>query len=193
MASGQLQGTEGFKRGNLKRQLESIPIALFSSAIPGNAEAGSITQRIWLTGLNGNLKVIVACGMQSEKFSSTPFPWPSGGGTLQLYPVTKFGDALKIFLRPVFQNPASVTNVNAPLPQELPYGWEGPFTEVDQVMIEVVIQAGQWVGLNLNGTLTVQVAVEYNGAWWDIDAIEYVMGQVQLNGAVQYPTIGTGA
>lgn len=193
MGSGQQQGTEGYKRGNLKRQLESIPIATISSAVAGDVEGQNITKQLWLTGLNGNLKVLVACGIQSQQFTSQPFPWPSGGGgTLQLYPVTKFGDALKVFLRPVFQDPASVDNNNAPLPEQLPFGWEGAFTEVDQVMIEVVVQVGNWAGTTLNGVITVQVTVEYNGAWWDIDAISYVMGQVQLQGIQETIVIGSG-
>jgi hypothetical protein len=193
MGSGQWQGTEGFKKGNLKRQLESVAIVRFDGNHGGDSEASDVVAQLWLTGLNGNLKVMVACGVQSQDYSSQPFPWVAGGGTIQLYPCTKFGDALKIFLRPVFQDPSisPPDNSNHPLPEELPYGWEVQFTEADQVMIEVTIAASQWAAANVSGEVTVQVAVEYNGAWWDISAIEYVMGQVQLQGAGDVPTIGT--
>ncbi len=190
--SGNQQGTEGFKAGNLKRQLETIPIAMLDATVSGDDEASDLTQRLWLTGLNGNLKVMIACGVQSDEFSSMPFPYVADPGTIQLYPCTKFPDSQKVFLRPVFQDPTNVLNVNAPLPQQIPYGWEAQFTEADQVMIEVIIHAAQWATQNVTGNIVVQVTVEYNGAWWDVDAIEYVMGQVQLNGSAEFPTIGTG-
>lgn len=185
MGRGDWQGADGFKQGNLKRQLETIPLFPLNAAFASPSGEGTnfITKRIWLRGLQGNLKLLIACGVSDpDNHSSTPYPYPATPGTMQLYPTTKFGDASKILLRPVFQDPTNVLNVNAPLPQQIPFGWEGSFTETDEVMIEVIVNTFAWLGTNLTGTICVQVTVEYNGAWWDVDAFQYALGNVQLTG-----------
>ena len=190
---GENQGTAGWKEGNLRRYLQSVAIFQLD---PTTGPEGGNTQRLWLTGLSAVLKVQIACGMipAGDGGNNTPFAWPAGGGTLQLYPCTKFPDVGQrhVFLRPVFQDPTNVTNTNAPLAQELPFGWEGAFTLADDVLIEVILNQGNWSGSALAGSIVVQVVVEYNGAWWDIAAIEKAMGKVNLMGTGNPLFFGTG-
>jgi hypothetical protein len=189
---GEWQGTEGWKEGNLRRYLQSVAIFQLH---PENGGIDAVS-RLWLTGLSGNLKVQISCGMlpAGDGSNNTPFAWPPGGGNIQLYPCTKFPDVGQrhVFLRPVFQDPTNVTNTNAPLPQELPFGWEGAFTLADDVMIEVNMVATNFAGTALTGSVVVQVVVEYNGAWWDIAAIARAMGKVNLTGAGNPAPFGTG-
>jgi hypothetical protein len=190
--SGNWQGTEGWKEGNLRRYLQSV--ALFQLD-PTTTPGVDVTRRIWLTGLSGCLKLQIAVGMlpSGDGNNNDPFAWPAGGGTLQLYPCTKFPDAGQrhVFLRPVFQDPTNTTNTNAPLAQELPIGWEGAFTEADDVMIEVTLTAAGFAATGLTGTVVVQVVVDYNGAWWDIATIQQAMGKVNLIGASEPQLFGT--
>jgi hypothetical protein len=190
---GEWQGTEGWKEGNLRRYLQSV--ALFELD-PTTTPGENVTRELWLTGLSGNLKLQISVGMirEGDDGNSTPYVWPADGGTVQLYPTTKFPDVgqRRVFLRPVFQDPTDVTNTNEPLPQELPFGWEGAFTMADDVMIEVTLNAAAFASTALTGQVVVQVVVEYNGAWWDIAAISRAMGKVNLTGGSVPQKFGTG-
>jgi hypothetical protein len=78
----------------------------------------------------------------------------------------------------------------------LPDGWE--FQSVfDEVYIDVVIDIAQWaanVPINSppGGRIECQAQVEFNGNWWDAQAIAYIMGQVQLSGISESKKINTG-
>ncbi len=191
---GEFQGTEGWKNGNLRRYLPSVAVFTLDSTTAQSADVQ--TRRLWLTGLSANLRVQVSCGAirNDDGGNNDPFVWPAGGGSMQIYPVTKFPDIgqRRIFLRPVFQDPTNTTNTNAPLAQELPFGWEGEFTLGDDLMIEVSLDGAIFFNTQIDGQVIVQVAVEYNGAWWDIEAISKAMGKVNLQGVSMAQNFGTG-
>lgn len=183
---GQKDGAEGYKIGNLRRELDTVNIAEITNAtVVGGA---SQTVSLQLTNLSGQLKLSIGVGFDSG--SNKRIALPAGGATMQLTPFNKFKDSDKIYGREVFQDPTKTTNTNQPQPQDIPFTWEGPFTLASGVQIDVVFAPGPWASFP-NGSIVVQVAVEWDGHWWDVQAIEYALSQVQLQQKDPI-TIGTG-
>lgn len=181
-------GTTGVFAGSLKRRLKAIPLAIFNSA----AETGNIVNgtvfRLLLKGLNGILNVHVAVGIEGATGVVRPSQVPAGGATMQLTPINNFPDvAKKVYLREVFQDPTATDNQDHPLAVDIPFGWEGS-TEADQIEIEVTVntlggdETDVWADSLINGRLICEVAVEYNGSWWDVEAVQYALSQVTLEG-----------
>jgi hypothetical protein len=187
-------GTTGVQGGSLKRKLETIVIARLSSS-EGTTLAGVTTFRLLLKNLFGVLNLHIACGLDPADSGNVirPAAIPvNGAGTMQLTPINNFPDAKKVYLRPVFQDPAGVSTENHPLPENIPFGWEDA-TEADEVEIEVILSPDGWAGTGLNANIDVQVTVEYNGEWWDQKAIQFALSQVTLQGSsVTVPIIATG-
>jgi hypothetical protein len=52
----------------------------------------------------------------------------------------------------------------------------------DGALIEVVIDPADYAGVIMEGALNVFVEADYNGQWWDIDAIQTLFGQLVLTG-----------
>jgi hypothetical protein len=180
-------GTTGVFAGSLKRRLKAIPLAQLSGTAEGSIQTET-TMRLLLTGLNGTLNVHIAVGIEGNSQFIRPSDVPSGGATMQLTPINLFPDvAKKVYLREVFQDPTATDNQNHPLPVDIPFGWEGS-TEADQIEIEVTIHITNdseepiWTESGIFGRLMCEVTVEYNGAWWDVEAIQYALSQVQLQG-----------
>lgn len=186
--NGQWQGAEGFKIGDPKRFLGSVPVFnLINSG--GGLGVGVLTERLFLRGLTGNLRLEVGAGFSNPDTNgldgSAPAVFPVNGARIQLYPFTEFNDSSRIYARPVFQDPAGTAGQNTPLPQDLPFYWEGGGTEADGIMIEVTLDASLWGAAHLDGQIVVQVAVEYNGNWWDVAAFTYALSLPTLSGAPQ--------
>lgn len=180
-------GTDSYRRGVLKRRLDS---QLFANLSGGNVPVNPPTEtaRFKLQGLEGTLKVQIAAGFQSPSGAYldpnvVAQQIPSGTITMQLTPITRFGDGQVMAGRPVFQDPTLPVNSNNPLPMDLPFTWEFT-TESDEVWIDLVctknistfqLPAGyDPLYAILNAT------VEYNGAWWDTQAIRFSLSQVTL-------------
>lgn len=198
-------GQTGVFAGSLKRRLATVPLARLSSTAEGS-DFVTQTSRLLLKNLMGDLNVQIAVGVVSTVTPGTGFTtplrpedYPAAGtvfGTVQLTPINNFPDANgKAYLRPVFQNPALPQQQNNPLPQDIPFGWEAD-SRCDEVEIEVVLTAAGWAGEIIDGLVVCQVTIEYNGEWWDVDAINFALGQVTLVGAPSDPpiisTIGGG-
>ena len=178
-------GTSAVYAGSLKRRLKSIPVARISST-DGATISTSITSRLLLKNLNGNLTIHCTFGLMGSTTVVSlirPAQIPANGcATLQLTPINTFPDAGdKVYLRPVFQDPAGVTTENHPLPQNIPFGWEGT-TEADELEFEIIVSAAGWAGTNINAIIYAQVAVEYTGPWWDVKAVNYMLSQVEFSG-----------
>jgi len=178
-------GSDTYKRGILKRRLDS---QLFATINPGIAVTGAATEtaRFKLTGLEGTIKVQIAAGYQmadGSYFDPTLYFIP-GAVTMQLTPITAFGDALRMAGRPVFQDPAAAINQNFPLPMDLPFSWEFA-TESDEVWIDLVCTKNQALfvppSFSIPINCVMQVTVEYNGAWWDTKAIKASLSEVKIN------------
>ena len=178
-------GTRGVLKGNLKRRLVSASLAFTNVAVE---TSGLVTLRSVITGLCDVLNVFVGIGafQVDDDGNEVALPaalWPAGGGTMQIIPQTNFPDRGKVLLRPVFQNPASLTpHDNDPLPQALPFSWNFP-GECDEAVIETILDTGVWEGTDATlgkVAIVLQVMVEYNGYWWDAEAINLALGQVQL-------------
>lgn len=191
-------GSDVYKRGSLKHRLESQTFARLAGGVTVTG-AATETQRFKLTGLSGALNVQIAAGfvpvdggdVSGQGALITPARIPAGGATMQLTPITNFGDKGRVMLRPVFQDPTLPVNSNNPLPMDLPFGWEFS-TETDEVWIDIVVTK-DWTGLAVNdptllGLGVVQVTIEYNGQWWDTNAIKWAIGQVQLTPGPVTPT-----
>lgn len=178
-------GTHGVLIGALKRRLKTITIARLSTS-EGTTLGVSANSRLLLKNLNGVLNVQLAVGVLSVSGSPLrPSQYPAAGtafGTVQLTPINNFPDGnQKIYLRPVFQDPAQPQQENHPLPQDIPFGWEFE-TRADEVEIDVLLTADGWQSSGINGNIVVQATVEYNGSWWDQQAISYALGQVDFMG-----------
>jgi hypothetical protein len=181
-------GTTAIFAGSLKRRLKAVPLAIFNNAPEsGNIDNGT-TFRLLLKGLNGILNVHIAVGIEGATGVVRPSQVPAGGATMQLTPINNFPDvAKKVYLREVFQDPTATDNEDHPLAVDIPFGWEGS-TEADQIEIEVIVntigvdEGTVWENSNINGRLICEVAIEYNGSWWDVEAVQYALSQVTLEG-----------
>jgi hypothetical protein len=190
-------GTSSVKLGSLKRRLKPVLIIGLSSA--GGRGDISATSRLLLKGLSGNLNVQIACGVVGlDGKPIRPDQYPAADmGTIQVTPVNNFPENQgKLYLRPAFQDPTSTDGANHPLPQNLPYGYEFS-TRADEVEIDIVIPesgeaASAWQGTNISGNIFCQVTVEYDGQWWDVEAVRLALGQVTLNGQDNNDIINTG-
>ncbi len=192
VGNAQSGGTQGFRFGDLKHRLPSIPLVALNSA-PGETVPlmeDNTTFRLVVKGLSGVLNVHVSVGIEGETGFVRPEDVPAGAATMQITPINLFPDvAKKVYLRPVFQDPTltPLDNQDHPLAVDIPFGWEGA-TEADQLELEVnmVITAEDesepWVGALLNGRIVAQVAIEYNGQWWDQKAIQQAISQVTFEG-----------
>jgi len=180
-SQGQWEGAEGFKIGNPKRHLDLVTLAQLSTS--GAApESGTITQYLQLNGLTGNLKLDVGVTFL-DPTSNLPLDAPGTNAiTLQIYPY-KNVDGRKIFARPVFQDPTATDNQNNPLPQACPFIWEGPFTEADGLLLEVIYDLKEFAGFNKTVQVVAEATVEYNGSWWDVKAFTFALANVQWAGA----------
>lgn len=185
---GQWEGAEGFKNGNPKRSLETIPI--FNLDTTFNAESGTRVQRMFLNGLTGNLKISVG-GTVLTPNGNVPVALPAGGLVMQIWPYQS-KNGRKLYAREIFQDPTleGTDNENHPLPVDCPFFWEGPFTEADGLLVEFTVDVAAWRG-NQTGTLVAQATVEYNGNWWDVAAFIFALSNVQWMGAPEPITVGT--
>lgn len=191
-------GTTGVFAGSLKRRLKAIPLVRMDASGAASTIPDGTTFRLLLTGLNGTLNIHIAVGIEGTTGVVRPSDVPAGGATMQLTPINLFPDvAKKVYLREVFQDPTATDNQNHPLAMDIPFGWEGA-TEADQVEIEVTVnltddeEGSIWGASLISGRMIAEVTVEYNGNWWDVEAIQFALSQVQLQGEPQLlQTIGT--
>lgn len=182
---GQKEGAEGFKIGNLRRELDTVAIANITGA---NLGAGTRTVSLDLSHLSGQLKLSISVGFDAGTNKLVAIP--ATGATFQITPYNQFKDGYKVYGRPVFQDPTNTTNTNAPQPQQVPFSWEGSFTMASGAQIDVTFNLANWGAAPL-GTIVVQVALEYDGHWWDVQAIEYALSQPILQQKDPI-TVGTG-
>lgn len=182
------QGTDGFRHGSLKRHVNTVRLVQFDDTSVANV-TGDARFTLLLKNLNDSLNFQVSVAIYND--DNTPFKpddgtasetgdYPLAPGVVQLVPVTNYPDAPKTWLRPVFQNPANVLNENDPLPQDIPFGWNDA-AETDEVEVVVVIPRSSYAGTGIKGALVAQAMVEYNGQWWDVDAISNMLSQVQFS------------
>ena len=194
------QATDGFRKGSLKRHVATLVLLEFTSATD-TAPTGIVVFRVRLKNLSIGLSFQLAALIIGK--DGTPFrpgttaadplgDYPAAPGTMQIIPMTNFTDANKGWLRPVFQDPTNVLNVNAPLPQEIPFGWND-VAETDEIEVEVVVDLDSYNASDVDGDLVVQAMVEYSGSWWDATAILFEMNQVQFAPQIKSATIGTNA
>jgi hypothetical protein len=184
-------GANSYKVGSLKRRIPAVILATLDNS--SVSDLGTINAQLVLKNLNGVLKIQIAASFASVDDGSaiTPDEVPAGAATMQLTPAVLTPNQGRIYLRPVFQDPTASPNANNPLPQDLPFGWEFS-TEADEVYINFVIDSSLLEGTNLGGAIICAVTIEYNGQWWQTEAVRYAISQVQLTGT-DPPRIGTEA
>lgn len=190
--------TVNYSKGSLKRHVATIRLLEFDNSID-TSPSGVVTFRIRLRNLSIGLSFQI--GVLIIDNDNNPFrpgttaadpagSYPASPGTMQLIPVTNFPDQPKGWLRPVFQDPTNVSNVNAPLPQEIPFGWND-IAETDEVEVEVVVDLSSYDSSDVSGRLVAQAMVEYTASWWDTAAISFELAQVQFSPQIDVSTIGT--
>jgi hypothetical protein len=187
--------SNSIKRGDLKRRLPVVVLAVLDGGTTG-ATSGTVTFRVQLKNLSGDLNVHVLAGFGSPNSQGTieAAAIPAGAATMQLTPTQLTPNAGRVFLRPVFQDPTAAQNENHPLPQDLPFGWEFT-TEADEVYIDIAVNLVTIAAITpipISGQIIVEAIVEYNGEWWDIKAAELAISSVILQGIGAPLTIGTG-
>lgn len=173
---------EGYKIGDLKRRLPIATVAVMQTAATNGAvQTGIFTYRLLVKNLSRGLSVHIAAGVVGNDTSTiiNPASIPAGAATMQLTPTNVFADRPPLLLRPIFQNPAIANNANNALPQDLPFGWEFE-TVSDQVYVDITFNAALFVLTFLNGTLVIEVGIEYTGDWPFPEAPKYQLSQVQL-------------
>lgn len=180
-------GTGSYKAGDLKRRLDPVPVFLLDSFVEGNPEATPVAARVRLKGLHKCLELRIGVGIPGREAGD----FPTNPGTVQLTPAGKMPQTdQRIPVRPVFQNPAGAINENDPLPQNIPFGWEGTTNE-DEVWIDVTLNGAEWATEGVDGRVMVYVTVEFNGNWWDIAAIDRALSNVTLEPMGDVVTVGT--
>lgn len=177
-------GTRATLIGNLKRRLASFPLARIQNG--EGVTVGNVTQSCIIRGLSSVLRVFVGVGAYTRDNvgNQLPFPassWPANAGTMQITPQSFFQDRGKVPFRPVFQDPTAVDHLNHPLPQALPFSWNFR-GECDEAIVDVVFNQAAWAGTAALLFPVLQVMVEWDGSWWDIDAMNLAFSQVQVNG-----------
>ncbi len=175
-----------YRYGRLKRRLPGAVLFRFAASELPNT--GVFTKKVRLEGLSSLLNVSIACGLQQGE-GGTPVVYPAAPGTIQVTP---------------FVNPP---DIRAPLPikpltlvpQTLPHGFAiaggfavngGTFPLMGQfgmcladgADIEVTVDAAEYQGTGLAASMILVCAAEYNGSWWDVDAIENLLGDFRVSG-----------
>jgi hypothetical protein len=179
-------GTKGYQTGNLRFKLDAVIPFLFSADYP--VTTGIKTERLLLRGLSSLLNVQIhvairpADGMDIPAYSALP-------GTVQVTPFAKTKDGGMLFLKPLELVPQTIPhqfNLGGPSRQggsgALSVGGDFGTSGGDGALIEVVIDPADYAAGSLEGALNVFVEADYNGQWWDIDAIQTLFGQLALSG-----------
>ncbi len=179
-------GATGYQTGNLRFKLDAIIPFLFSSAYP--ASTGIKTQRLILKGLNSNLNVQIHVAIRPPQGMDRP-NYPGLPGTVQVTPFAKTKDGGVMFLKPLGLVPQTIPHqfdLGGPSRQggsgPLPVGGNFGTSGGDGALIEVVIDPAEWTGTVNEGALNVFVEADYNGHWWDIDAIQTLFGMLSISG-----------
>jgi hypothetical protein len=176
-AFGTNPGTDGLLDGELRVYLPPCTLVNFSKTAT-SLNNGPNTFRVWLRGLSSSLVLHIGVGIASQQQPT----YPATPGTVQLTPVMNQGrnSDRPLWLRPVFQDPASSPVVNTPLAVNIPQGWETLSTSADAVAIDVSMDTTFYALALIEGALQVQVTVEYNGQWPDAHTVRKVLQRVTL-------------
>lgn len=189
-------GSDSWKHGDLRRYLKPVRLANISS---GSSSSVAQTFRVQLQGLSDVLTAHVAVGIVTANTANNqdpilPSAYPATPGTMQLTPVVKSPEVPRLYVREVFQDPTVVTNIDAPLPQEIPFGWSFEPEGADEVRIDVVIPQNAYAGTSIDGVLVCLVTISYTGDWQDTQAVSLALSRPRLsaNDGDNLPTIGSG-
>jgi hypothetical protein len=164
-------GSQGFRRGSLRRHMSPIKVADMTT---GLADTG-INVTLLLKNLSSDLNILIALGaVGTDQKPVRPNQYPANPGNLQLTPKLRLEEMPPLWMRPVFQDPTLASNQNHPLPQDIPFGWEGS-TNSDEVEIGIVVPQGVWAAIAVTGSLILGVTLDYNGQWWDTQAVQYAL------------------
>lgn len=189
-------GSDSWKGGELQRHLKPVRLAQLDSSVSTGSAA--LELRFVVQGLCDQITVHVAVGVVTANANNNqdpilPADYPATPGTMQLTPIVNNPEIPKLYLREVFQDPTSVTNVDAPLPQEIPFGWSFDPEGADEVRVDVVIPANAWDAESVDGTLVGVVTISYTGNWQDPRAVTLALGRVRINpSGSKLAVIGTG-
>jgi len=141
--------------------------------------------RFVVQGLCDQITVHVAVGVVTGNANNNQDPilasvYPVTPGTMQLTPIVKNPEIPRLYLREVFQDRTVLTNIDAPLPQEIPFGWSFEPEGADEVRVDVNIPTDAWDAEDVDGTLVGVVTIAYTGNWQDPNAVVLALGRVRI-------------
>jgi hypothetical protein len=143
------------------------------------------TSRLKLNGLSPNLNISIAAGVVYTDGGFVRY-YPANPGTLNIIPFQETSDRFKILLKPLTLTPPVL-----PCAFGLGAGWriggnlvntELGINQADGCLVEITIDPAGYVGEPIAGNLIVSVNAEYNGSWWDVEAISRLIGAVNISG-----------
>jgi hypothetical protein len=177
--------TTSYRYGGLKRKLDAS--TCFRFVTEESPASGVITKRLRLRGVSSLLNISIAAALMGSEGSPEP-TYPANPGTINLIPWVNPPD----IKQPMYLKPATL------IPQSIPHAFAiaggfvvngGPFPLMGQygtcvcdgADIEIQVDAAEYVGSGLTAQLVVVCAAEYNGSWWDVEAIERLLGEFNVN------------
>lgn len=182
-------GTTGPGTGNISRWLDPVTVFTLSTTASGG-QTGELIAKIKLKGLSPNLIAEVGTSIIPPDGGDQPI-YPVNPGTVAAYPIYKHTRTSDSFMRPLRLTPP-------PIPWQYIIG--GGYTSgADDLIaaggneyeLRVSLDSADYQASGIDGGLTVLVRVTYNGNWWDVEAIQRLLGAVTLEG-VDPITIETG-
>lgn len=178
--------TTGFRHGNLRFKLRPVTGINFDSGNPDNAE-GIVSLKWWLRGLSSLLNVFITGAIAPAEGTIRP-NYPALPGVMQVTPYSKTAGGTVLFGKPLGLVPQSIPHtfvLGAGFRQggagTVPVGGDYGASLGDGALIEVFLTPTEYEAVDLAGNFVLDVTADYNGAWWDVDAIQKLFGELTID------------
>jgi len=173
-------GTTGPGTGNISRWLD--PVTAFSLTSNGSGETGELTAIIKLKGMNPNLIAEVGTSIIPPDGGNQVL-YPASPGTIACYPIYKHTRTAQSYMRPLRLTPPSIPWQYVLGAGHVSGGDDLIASGGSEYEFRIVVDTTQYSNTNIDGGLVVLAKVTYNGHWWDVEAIQRLIGAVTLEGA----------
>jgi len=178
-------GTGSYKEGNLKRPLQEVN-AFNLGPGAGAGTTGLKTARLNLQGITPNLSVLITVGLAGQGNRDMP-SYPALPGTCKVIPYTMTTNGQVIYQKPLTIAP-QVLPASYALAPGMRIGDDGAHTNLgsnmcDGCLIEIEVSADEYANTGVVGNIICAVTAHYTGPWWDIDAIQNMLGYLNISNA----------
>lgn len=175
-------GTTAYKEGVLKRPLDIVNVFSLGPS-GGSGDNNSYVQRLWLQGLSPNLSVVATFALAGQGNRDMP-TYPALPGSVRCTPYTMTTSGQVLFQKPLTLVPETLPAAFGFGPG-MRIGSDGANPEngtnlCDGCAFDVMLDASQYNNTNINGNIICAVTAHYTGSWWDIDAIENLLGYLNI-------------